>query len=814
MYAMSSFNDCVQQAIASGTLSPNLAKLLREDAEVFEAQLNAQGIHSAEQAKFLGIEAASKHRQQIALRNKYHKVLQLEANAKNVADISSHPKSKMAGVMSKLVKDLKVHKGDTAWSNIDNRATAIEGQAHALATDMLEALHTTHLGWSQNRKLLLNVVKEIFGESTGDAKAAKAGKAFSESAEYMRQRYNRAGGFIAKRADWGMPQIHDQIKVARATEQEWIAYTMPMLNRDAMLSMDGRIMSDAELSMAMKEFYKTTSTGGIHDIEPGGFKGPGKMANRHQEHRFLVFKNADNWIEYQNKFGNPDMFNVMVGHIRSMSSEIAMLEILGPNPHLAFNYLTDVAKADGAGKGRDFKRVQAVWNVVNGSADMVDVSREALAKRFTASRHLLMAAQLGSALLSAVSDPIYGKMTRGFNGIPIMKSFGHTMRQLNPASESDRAFAAHMGMVMDGWTSQALSGARFSGADVDGVGWASKISESVFRGSGLSTWTQGQRNAFGLDFQWHLGRQMDKPLTSVEKKFQSMIRRYGITDQDWDVMRTIPLEEHNGVQYFRPQNINSLGLSSEASDKLATKILEAMNTEMDFATPVPDARVRSFTTAGGMERGTAAGEGGRSFMMYKSFSLTQFMTHMNRSGPKFVGVYAIRLGIMLTLMGAISIQSKEISKGRKPRDMDQWSFWYAAMMQGGGLGIFGDFIQVSGVTNENRYGNSAIATFTGPFGSMVEDAVGLGVSAVDTLAGTVTGEDTNFSKEIVKNAKRYMPGNNVWFLRLMLERYIWDDLELMADPRAARKRKKYERKIKTERGQEYWWKKGDKEPSF
>jgi len=165
-------------------------------------------------------------------------------------------------------------------------------------------------------------------------------------------------------------------------------------------------------------------------------------------------------------------------------------------------------------------------------------------------------------------------------------------------------------------------------------------------------------------------------------------------------------------------------------------------------------------------------------------------------------------------MGAISIQSKEISKGRKPRDMDQWSFWYAAMMQGGGLGIFGDFIQVSGVTNENRYGNSAIATFTGPFGSMVEDAVGLGVSAVDTLAGTVTGEDTNFSKEIVRNAKRYMPGNNVWFLRLMLERYIWDDLELMADPRAARKRKKYERKIKTERGQEYWFKKGDKEPSF
>jgi hypothetical protein len=136
------------------------------------------------------------------------------------------------------------------------------------------------------------------------------------------------------------------------------------------------------------------------------------------------------------------------------------------------------------------------------------------------------------------------------------------------------------------------------------------------------------------------------------------------------------------------------------------------------------------------------------------------------------------------------------------------------MMQGGGLGIFGDFINTSGVTNANRYGNSPLATAAGPFGSMAEDAIRLGVSAIDSATDPITGEDTNFSKEVVRNAKRYMPGNNIWFLRLMLERYIWDDIELLADPKAARKRKKYERKIKTERGQEYWWKKGDKEPSF
>jgi len=575
----------------------------------------------------------------------------------------------------------------------------------------------------------------------------------------------------------------------------------------------------------MKDAYKTISTNGQNKQTPGAFKGAGKMANRHQESRFLVFKDADSWLEYQERFGNPDMFNVMVGHIRSMSSEVAMLEVMGPNPHAAFGYLSDVAKAEPQAKRNlwqrlskhnphDFKRVEGVWNVVNGSADMVDVNREALAKGLTATRHLLMAAQLGSAALSAMSDPVYGKMTRGFNGIPAVKAIQHTLKQLDPTNEADRAFAAHQGMVMDGWTSQALSGARFSGADVDGVGWASKISETVFRSSGLSAWTQGQRNAFGLDFQWHLASQMGKSLVDVETKFQATMRRYGITDEDWEVMRSVPLEEHGGTKYFRPQNMHELDLPVGQTDNLVTKILEAMNTEMDFAVPVPDARVRSFTTMGGAERGSMAGEASRSFMMYKSFSLTQFMTHMNRSGPKFVGVYAARLAIALTVMGALSLQSKEIAKGREPRDMNSFSFWYAAMMQGGGLGIFGDFISASGVGNTNRHGNSALASFMGPGAAAIEDGFGLAVSGFDFATDPFTGDDTNFGREASRLAKRYTPGNNIWWARLVLERAIFDNLEEIADPKAKQNRKKYERKLKTERGQDYWWKKGESTPSF
>ena len=804
---MSKFDKCIQQAIDSGTLSLKMAEALRTDAAVFEAQLRSQGIHSAEQAKLLGVEEAAKHRTLIAKRNKYQKVLQGIANENNVKNMKSHRKSKTTGLLSLLVKDLKAHKGDVTWSNIDNRSSAIEGQAHSLAADMLQNLHTTHLGWGQDRDTLLATVREIFGEATGNEKASKAATGFSKAAEYLRERYNRAGGFIPKRNDWGMPQIHDQVRVAKAGIDEWIEYTLPKLNREAMTNMDGRIMSDDELMQAMRESFKTVSTDGQNKKVPGAFSGNGKMANRHQDSRFLVFKDADSWIEYQEKFGSSDFFNVMVGHIRSMSSEIAMLEVLGPNPNMAFKYLSDVAENDG-----NMGMVNSVWNVVSGSADMVDVNRASLAKGTAFTRHLLMAAQLGGAAISSITDPVYGKMTRAFNGLPIVKSIQHTVGQLNPADESDRAFAAHLGMVMDGWSSQALVGSRFSG-EMDPAGKASKISETLFRASGLTAWTQGQRNSFGLDFQWHLARQMGNPLSNVESKFQGMMRRYGITDDDWEVMRSVPLEEHGGTSYFRPQNMHDLDLPTETVDNLVTKILEAMNTEMDFAVPTPDARVRAIQTWGGKERGSFTGEAARMTMMYKSFSMTQFMTHMYRSGPKFVGVYAVRLGISLSIMGALAIQMKEISRGREPRKMDL-AFWGASIAQGGGLGIFGDFISASGVGNKSRFGNSVMATAMGPGASLVEDVVGLGVSGFDFATDPFTGDETNIGREAARLMQRYTPGNNLWYGRLLFERYLFDNLQEMTDPKAEKNRKKYERKLKTERGQDYWWKKGDTAPSF
>ena len=160
-----------------------------------------------------------------------------------------------------------------------------------------------------------------------------------------------------------------------------------------------------------------------------------------------------------------------------------------------------------------------------------------------------------------------------------------------------------------------------------------------------------------------------------------------------------------------------------------------------------------------------------------------------------------------------AIQMKEISGGREPRKMDL-AFLGASIAQGGGLGIFGYFISASGVGNKSRFGNSVMATAMGPGASLVEDVVGLGVSGFDFATDPFTGDETNLGREAARLMQRYTPGNNLWYARLILERAIFDNLQEMTDPKAKQNRKKYERKIKTERGQDYWWKRGDSAPSF
>ena len=287
-----------------------------------------------------------------------------------------------------------------------------------------------------------------------------------------------------------------------------------------------------------------------------------------------------------------------------------------------------------------------------------------------------------------------------------------------------------------------------------------------------------------------------------------------ISSTHWEIIRRANLIERDGAKYLQPSSILELsrgevkglpvclsqplktfeaeealrsnrpgalkqrmaGHGKEATAGLdridmirdaANKLQEMILTEMDFAVPQPGARVRAILTKG-QKRGSFLGELVRSVGMYKSFPITMVTGHLYRGATQIDGLtnkakYLAELMLGLTVMGGISVQARNLLKGKDPQDMSNPGFWGQAFVQGGGAGIFGDFI----FSDQNRYGNSLTQTALGPMAGLIDDSTRL---TMGNLHQFLQGKETKLGAEAIKFGQRDTPGSNLWYTRLALER--------------------------------------------
>jgi len=81
------------------------------------------------------------------------------------------------------------------------------------------------------------------------------------------------------------------------------------------------------------------------------------------------------------------------------------------------------------------------------------------------------------------------------------------------------------------------------------------------------------------------------------------------------------------------------------------------------------------------------------------------------------------------------------------------------------------------------------------------------------IVEAIQGEDTKVASEMINFAQRYTPGASLWYMRLGLERMVFDQAKLWADPDAGNKIRRNIRKYQREYGQDYWWSPGQTLPS-
>jgi hypothetical protein len=697
------------------------------------------------------------------------------------------------------------------------RMHAIKGRAHGMIADILAEHHRNVIGKIRNRAQLEDVVRELFKPgSTGNDHAREFADAWSRSAEMLRSRFNEAGGQVGKLENWGLPQSHSSRLVRKAGYDEWRNFIAPLLDRGRMIDrLTGEPMTDARLELALKEAFEKIRTDGWSSITPGG-NGRGKMlANQHADHRFLHFADGDAWLKYQQRFGSGTAFDAMMGHIEAMSRDIALMEILGPNPGATIRWLQDTirksAELDTSPGGKAIDRakagvpkIQRLYDEITGSLRRPESERLALG--FGTIRSIETSAKLGAAILSAApTDPAFGAVTRRFNGLPVWKMFGGYLKHLNPLSGADRRFAVRSGLIAEEWAKMTAAQHRILNEELTG-GIASRLAEGTLRVTGLAAYTQAGRWAFGMEFLGHLTDQVGKGFDKLDPKLARAMQRHGIGADQWDLIRKSPLEVHKGVGWIVPANIE---------DQLAgDRLLQMIQTETDYAVPVADVRTRAMMNSFA-PKGTWVGEIGRSMLLFKTFGITLLMTHGRRmleQTPPSLAKYAITFFILSTLGGAAAMELKEISKGKDARPMPSGKdpllkhaeFWGAAALQGGGFGIWGDFLG----STENRFGGGPAETAAGPMISTAGNVAKPAFSGVRSLLGD---KKAHPGRDLVNSFRQEAPGNSLWFGRVAFQRLVADQLQQELDPDYRKSWRAMQRKAK-QQGQEFWWEPGATAP--
>jgi hypothetical protein len=419
--------------------------------------------------------------------------------------------------------------------------------------------------------------------------------------------------------------------------------------------------------------------------------------------------------------------------------------------------------------------------------------------RFTrALRAVNSLSSLGSAVLAAIGDVQTASMWYRHGGENIFESvrrgFGMALEGMQAAEKKEigRGIGFYADKVLGALHS------RYTEGDAQ-AGWLSRNVNNLFKISGLNAWTEAHKAAAGFYLANRMGENAGKAFRELDPHYAATLRRAGLAGR-WDVLRSLAGKEADGHTYVLPEAARRLtdaqleehmpehlqaerrpadaekaeafdGARARAQHRLRRDLeldlLGYIHDEVGYAVIEPDAKTTAAMTWGGHASGTIAGEAARSVMQFKSFPIAyvqRILMEQRWLRAADEGSFRTHAGGLVfaaascAVMGYISITARDISRGREPRDPSKIETVFAAIVQGGGLGIWGDFF----LGKYNRWGGDMLASFAGPTVNTFFDAA----TAVNAAA---KGDPTGARDQLIRLGTARLPYANLWWAKAALD---------------------------------------------
>lgn len=640
--------------------------------------------------------------------------------------------------------------------------------------------------------------------------------------EKMRADANDAGAFIGKIDGYVIRQSHDLWKIRAAGFEAWRDAILPKLDVARTFGDAGEnddVLRDIWVDLASGTHLKPPTVKDAPDI-----KVPSSMAKRVSAQRELHFRSAKEWHAYHKEFGYGTIAEAMKRSFDIAGQNTALMRKLGPNPRDNLRRIvTDIATRIDDPKRREALKTSAgERGSISNSMDYLDgtilVPVDGLGASIGSNtRKVQDMAKLGGATASAIVDPaIYGTEVR-YQGAGMLSGMAEAFGGLfasrkNPVT---REVNAVLEVVSDDL--MAAAHPRYSVAEDGAAGAVTRWHRAFFKVIGLTEWTDRLKAAFVRGTARRVAFHTRTAFADLNADFKRVIGLHGIDEPRWNIIRKAVRTEADGRDYVSAQSIEALpdkvfapllggGKASarrlkNAKRELADQIRRLYVDRANIAVITPDVRTRRYAH-GGTRPGTFDGEMRRFLMHFKSFPIgvltnvvgreiygrgsDTLMQALRNGNGEMVGL--ANLIVTTTLLGYAAMSIKDIAKGRKPRDPLDRRTMLAAMVQGGGLGIYGDFLFGELRT---RYGGGAIATALGPEIGMAEDIL-------DVIGRAREGDDVAAAslRTLISNT----PFANLIYTKAALDYLILYRMQEYLNPGSVRR---MERRVEKENAQEF-----------
>lgn len=719
---------------------------------------------------------------------------------------------------------------------------ALSREGKDITPDELDFVNEAHTAGSSNNPLMAEAAKEYVALQRELAK---------HNAD--------EGGLIRSLENRGLKNTHSTVRILKGTDAEWANFINPLLDWDRMapsLSPVKRVELLTELVSEIKMGGDINST-----LSAPGVRSTSIVRNAH---RGLHFLNGEAQLIYHKRYGNGTILGSIQNDIKYQTRDLALMKNMGSDPHQMLTRLVDnetirLAKiknaappdskvAKEAQKQLDDLRKAYVQGVVpsgelpgmltlltgeNESPVNVTLSNVGRAVRLATAW-----SKMGMSGVMTLNDIHTTSNHERAIGIPLNQIIKGVFTDFIPLKDrAKRKAIQNLGFLLHADLGMSMSRFGFLG---EPNGRMTKLNNLLYSVNGTTYLSETKKAQYAFRASVFMGENRSKNWNELSGNMQAWLEYHGYRKKDWPFMRQMMVEENGQPYMFIPsaartftqeqlmpltsKHFNDLDADGQAREirnirrGLEIKGLAFLADDVGFGVYEPNLKTNYYQTGGGKRSGTWVGEFFKSASQFKSWPITWLekgfkgQAHLNFSekralsrgdkatlGQKTRGaaysasLSAIRMSSYVAramVVGAVVLTIKDILNGKSPRDFTKKETLTELFLFSGVGSFFADVATGSLDTKER------VSEFIlGPSISAAARLVAAGGKAA-------SGDPVSGAKEVGKVAQSYVPGGNMWFAKVALDRVLMNSVSDYLSPGTIRRR---EKRMKKEFGQSYWY---------